>query len=166
MGDRKLQSVTRADVDAFVDWMLVSGRKRGGKPGTPLSARTVQLTLVHFQKACDDSVDERLMSINPCRRVKRPKQRKPEHELWSDDETRAFESAAARDRLHPVITLQCLGLRPEEVCGLRWRRDVYLSTRELSIRIVRTLVDGNVIEKPPKTAAGKRTLPLDDALVA
>ena len=62
--------------------------------------------------------------------------------------------------------MQCLGLRPEEVCGLRWRRDVYLTGRELSIRKVRTLVDGKPVEKPPKTAAGKRTLPLDDALAA
>jgi integrase len=98
--------------------------------------------------------------------VKRPKAAKPEHELWSDKETRSFEKAAADDRLHPVITLQCLGLRPEEVCGLKWRRDVKLVKRELAINIARTLVDGKPIEKPPKTKAGERTLPLDDALAA
>lgn len=166
LGDRKLQSLTRADVDALVDWMLTSGRKRGGKPGTALSARSVQLTLVAFQRACDDAVEDRLISVNPCRRVKRPKPVKPVHELWSDEETAAFDATAAGDRLHPVITLQCLGLRPEEVCGLRWRRDVYLKHRELAIQVARTLVDGTVVEKPPKTAAGKRTLPLDDALAA
>ncbi len=32
--------------------------------------------------------------------------------------------------------------------------------------MVRTLVDGQPVEKPPKTAAGRRTLPLDDALVS
>jgi integrase len=166
LGDRKLQSITRADIDALVDWMLTAGRKRGGRPGTPLSPRSVQLTLVAFQKACDDAIDERMISINPCRKVKRPKQTSSEHDLWSDDETARFEGVAAQDRLHPVITLQCLGLRPEEVCGLRWRRDVSTSSRELSIRAARTLVDGKVTEKPPKTAAGRRTLPLDDALVA
>jgi hypothetical protein len=46
LGERKLQSLMRADVDALVDWMLTAGHKRGGKPGTPLSARSVQLTLV------------------------------------------------------------------------------------------------------------------------
>ena len=60
-------------------------------------------------------------------------------------------------------TAQCLGLRPEEVCGLHWR-DVDLPGRVLRIRTVRTLVDGVPVEKPPKTAAGKRVLPLDDAL--
>jgi integrase len=166
LGDRKFQSVTRSDVDQLVDWMLTSGRKRGGKPGTPLSARSAQLTLVAFQTACDDALDERLISVNPCRRVKRPKQVRPVHELWTDAEAAQFEEAAAGDRLDPVITLQCLGLRPEEVCGLRWRRDVDLGERTVEIQVVRTLVDGKAVEKPPKTGAGHRVLPLDDSLTA
>jgi integrase len=165
-GDRRIQSIERPDIDALVDFMLTSGRKRGGKPGTGLGPRTVQLMLVAGQRAWDDALDERLVSVNPFRRVKRPRQVKPVHELWSDEETAKFEAVAAQDRLHPVITMQCLGLRPEEVCGQRWRRDVDLKDRELTIQVVRTLVDGQVIEKPPKTDAGKRTLPLDDALTA
>jgi len=164
LGDRKLQAITRRDVDNLVDWMLTSGRTRGGKPGTGLAPRTVQLMLTHFQRACEDAVDERLMPTNPCRRVKRPKQERPEHDLWSDEEMARFDAAAAADRLHPLITLQCLGLRPEEVCGLKWTA-VDLVGRTLHIRLSRTLVDGQVVEKPPKTAAGKRVLPLDDALV-
>jgi integrase len=162
-GDRRLQSITRRDVDSLVDWMLASGRKRGGKPGTGLAPRTVQLMLTHFQRACEDAVDERLMPTNPCRRVKRPKQERPEHDLWSDADMARFDAAAAADRLHPAITLQCLGLRPEEICGLKWTA-VDLTDRTLRIRLSRTLVDGRVVEKPPKTAAGKRVLPLDDAL--
>ena len=156
LGGRKMQSLTRADVDALVDWMLTAGRKRGGKPGTALSPRSVQLTLVAFQRACDDAIEDRLISMNPCRRVKRPRQDKPVHDLWSDEEAARFEAVAAQDRLHPVITLQCLGLRPEEVCGLRWRRDVSLPKRQIAIQVVRTLVDGKPTEKPPKTDAGMR----------
>ena len=166
LGDRRLQSVTRVDVDQLVDWMLTSGRKRGGQPGTGLSPRSVQLTLVAFQRACDDAIEDRIISINPCRRVKRPRQLKPVHDLWTDEETSRFQAAAEGDRLGAVITLQCLGLRPEEVCGLRWRRDVNLAGRTLKIQIARTLVDGHAVEKPPKTSAGARVLPLDDALVA
>lgn len=164
LGERKLQSVTRSDVDQLADWMLTEGRKRGGTPGTGLSPRSVQRTLAVFQKACEDAIDDRLISVNPCRRVKRPKQVRPVHELWSDDETVQFGKAAAEDRLAPVIILQCLGLRPEEVCGLRWR-DVNLAAGTLTIRMARTLVDGKPVEKPPKTDAGKRVLPLDSTLV-
>jgi integrase len=166
LGERKFQTITRWDVEALVDWMQTAGRKRGGRPGTPLGPRTITLMLTHFQKACEDAVEEKLIGTNPCRKVKRPKQDKPEHELWSDEETARFEAEAAADRLHPVITLQCLGLRPEEVCGLRWRRDIKLPKRTAEIKMVRTLVDGQVVEKPPKTDAGARTLPLDDALTA
>jgi len=61
--------------------------------------------------------------------------------------------------------LQCLGLRPEEVCGLRWRNG-NLRTGELAIVRVRTLVDGRAVEKAPKTNAGRRVLPMDAALTA
>ena len=33
LGDKPLQSVTKADVERLVDWMLTSGRKRGGTAG-------------------------------------------------------------------------------------------------------------------------------------
>lgn len=165
LGDRKLQSLARTDIDGLVSWMQTQGRKRGGKPGTGLSARTIADTLAIFQLALDDALDERLIAYNPCRRVKRPKQAAPAHELWSDEETARFEAVAERDRLAPVITLQCLGLRPEEACGLRWHRDLNLTAGTLRIQGVRTVVDGKPVEKAPKTAAGKRTLPLDRTLV-
>jgi hypothetical protein len=40
-GAKPLQKLTTTDVENLVDWMLTSGRKRGGKPGTGLSPRTV-----------------------------------------------------------------------------------------------------------------------------
>ena len=52
------------------------------------------------------------------------------------------------------------------MCGLRWRRDIDLSGAVLDVKMVRTLVDGRPVEKKPKTAAGKRALPLDDVLAA
>ena len=166
LGTKKMQDLDRWDIERLVDWMATRGRKRGGKPGTPLGPRTISLMLLHFSAACEDAVDEKLMGTNPCRKVKRPAQVKPAHDLWSDEETARFAAAAAEDRLNPVIELQCLGLRPEEVCGLHWRRDVKLAKRLLQIQGARTIVDGKVIEKGPKTAAGGRDLPLDEALAA
>jgi len=68
--------------------------------------------------------------------------------------------ASAREALLTVGTL-----RPEEVCGLRWR-DVDLAASTITIRTARTLVDGKPVEKAPKTVAGERVLPLDCTLVA
>jgi hypothetical protein len=38
LGTRPLQSITKADIEDLMDWMLTAGRRRGGKPGTGLSA--------------------------------------------------------------------------------------------------------------------------------
>jgi hypothetical protein len=43
LGERKLQSVTKADIEKLVDWMPTSARKRGGKSGTGLGPRSVRL---------------------------------------------------------------------------------------------------------------------------
>jgi hypothetical protein len=45
LGDRPFQSITKADIDDLMDWMVTSGRRPGGKPGTGLSGRSARLTL-------------------------------------------------------------------------------------------------------------------------
>ncbi len=61
------------------------------------------------------------------------------------------------------MLLSLLGLRPAEVCGMRWA-DVDLAAETISVVNARTLVatDGGmvVVEKGPKSSAGQRTLPL------
>jgi integrase len=61
------------------------------------------------------------------------------------------------------MLLSLLGLRPAEVCGLRWD-DADLEAETIAIRTTRTLVATEhgmiVVEKATKTRAGKRTLPL------
>ena len=53
LGDRPLQSLTKADIEDVIDWILTSGRKRGGKPGTGLSARSARLTLGRLTAALE-----------------------------------------------------------------------------------------------------------------
>ena len=60
LGGRKLQSITRADIEELRDWMRTCGRRRGGTPGTPLGARSVRLTLGRLRAALDDGVPGRL----------------------------------------------------------------------------------------------------------
>lgn len=67
------------------------------------------------------------------------------------------------------MLLALIGMRPGEVCGLRWAEDVDLDRETLTISNVRTLVwteqGAQVVEKDPKTDAGKRTLPLPAPVV-
>lgn len=164
LGAREVQAIEKSDVDALLTWMHSSGRKRVGKPGTGLSAATVNLTRSTLIMALDVAVAERKMAYNPARLTKPVKAVKPVHVLWSDDEEAAFFALAEKDRVAAVIELFARGLRPEEVCGIRWT-DLDLTEKVAHVgQNVRTVVAGKAVDKGAKTEAGSRPLPLDDEL--
>ena len=165
LGDRPLQSVTKADIEALVDWMLSSGRRRGGEPGTGLGARSVRLTLGRLKAAFEMAVDEGRLARNVVRLVTPPTYKPAERDTWSTAEVRKFLRAAERDRLHVAWRLSLYGLRRGEVLGLRWA-DVDLKAKTLTVAQARVLVDYKVRIEEPKSHNGKRTLPLDDELVS
>jgi integrase len=162
-GSKPLQKLSTADIEDLVDHMLTSGRKRGGKIGAPLSPRTVQLTLSRLRAALNDAVNRHLLEWNVAAPVKCPSQVKTQRQPWTDAEVRVFLSSLTGQRLHAVMLLSLLGLRPAETCGLRWS-DIDLDAGTLTVETTRTLVatdDGMVVvEKGPKSASGRRSLPL------
>jgi integrase len=160
LGERQAQSVDREDIEALRDWMLTSGRKRGGKTGTGLSARSVQLTLGRLSAAFELGVRDRKITHNPVRYVETPKQVKRDPDTWSAEQVRTFLAAARADRLHAAWRLTLYGLRRAEVCGLRWT-DVDLIAGTISVAETRTVVEGRIVVKAPKSRRGVRTLPLD-----
>lgn len=168
LGAVQLQKLTTAHVEDLIDWMLTSGRRRGGKPGTALSPRTVQLTLGRLKAMLDDAVHRKLVPYNVAAPVKCPAQVKTVREPWDEDDIRAFLSSLD-ERTRPILTLSLIGLRPEEVCGLRWT-DVDLDGQTLRVLNARTLVATDngleVVEKGTKTEAGRRTLPLFEPLTS
>lgn len=165
LGTRHAQAIDREDIEALRDWMLTSGRKRGGKPGTPLGARSVRLTLGRLSAAFELGVRDRKVTHNPVRYVELPKQVKRDPDTWSAAQVRVFLTAAADDRLHAAWRLTLYGLRRAEVCGLRWS-DVDLATGMITIAQTRPVVEGTVIVKAPKSQRGTRTLPMDVELIA
>lgn len=82
-----------------------------------------------------------------------------EGDVWTADQMTRFLDSVAGHRLGGCLALSLLGLRREEVAGLRWS-DVDLDAGEL--RIVRARVDVNGREEvgDPKTARSVRALPI------
>jgi integrase len=165
LGHRELQSVTKADIENLVDWMLTEGRRRGGKPGTGLGPRSVRLTLGRLKAAFEMAVDEGRLVRNVVKLVTPPEYTPGEREVWSKLQVRKFLRTATKDRLHAAWRLSLYGLRRGEVLGLRWS-DIDLKAKTLTVSQARVLVDYRVRVEPPKSRNGKRTLPLDDELVS
>jgi integrase len=165
LGTRKLQSITKADVEVLMDWMLTSGRKRGGKPGTGLSGRTARLTLSRLTAALEMAQLEGKLVRNVAKLVTPPEHTPRERETWSKAQVKKFLGKARGDRLHAAWRLSLYGLRRGEVLGLRWS-DIDLRAKTLAVNQSRVLVEYRVLTEEPKSRNGKRTLPLDDELVA
>jgi integrase len=169
LGAVPLQKLTTVHAEDLVDWMLTSGRKRGGKVGTGLGPRSVQLTLSRFRSALDSAVHRRLVEYNVAAPVKCPSQVRTEREPWIAAEVRVFLGSLTGERLQAVMLLSLLGLRPAETCGLRWA-DVDFDASTLTVAVTRTLVASDhgtvVVTKAPKSSSGKRTLPLPPQVTA
>ncbi|MGH3480567.1 MAG: site-specific integrase [Nocardioidaceae bacterium] len=169
LGAVTLQKLTTSDVERFTDWMLTSGRRRAGKPGTGLSPRTVQLTLSRLRSALNAAVQRHVVEWNVASAVACPAQSAVKREPWTEAEVRKFLASLAGERLQAVMLLSLLGLRPAEVCGLRWV-DVDLDDETLEIVTTRTLVATDegiiVVEKGPKSKSGHRVLPMPSVVVA
>jgi len=148
-----------------MDWMLTAGRRRGGKPGTGLSGRTARLTLGRLKAALEMAVLEGKLVRNVAKLVEPPEHTQRERATWSKAEVKKFLAKASRDRLHAAWRLSLYGLRRGEVLGLRWS-DIDLKAKTLTVRQARVLVEYRVRIEDPKSRNGKRTLPLDDELVA
>jgi len=159
LGQRAARSITRADVEQLRNWMLAEGRRRGGKPGTGLGPRSVQLTMgrlaAAFEQACRDS----RLAANPCRYVKMPATAEREATTWSENELKRFLAAAAGERLGACWLMSALGLRRGEVLGLKWS-DISLIEGTVTIRRTRVLVNAKTIVKSPKSPRSWRVLPL------
>ncbi|MEU0214319.1 tyrosine-type recombinase/integrase [Streptomyces sp. NPDC006265] len=177
LGTRRVQQLSEEDVEAFVDWMVTSARRRGGKVGTGLGVRSIQLTMGRFRSALNLAVRRGWVVRNVAEHVRisrdartKAKQNKPEYKPWDEAEVKAFIEASKDHRLFGVMLLALIAERPAEVCGARWADDVDLDgAGTIAIGNTRTLVydrrlekgeRNKVVEKQPKTENGKRVLPL------
>jgi integrase len=158
-GHRKARDVTREDVEAYRDHLRAAGRRRGGKAGSGLSPRSVNLSLQQLEAAYSLAEKDGKVAVNPVRWVKRVKSEETEHAEWSEEQVRKFIATVSGDRLFAVWLLSLLGLRRGEVLGLKWS-DISFTSGTLTIVRARVLVEGAVHEKSPKSRRGKRTLPL------
>ncbi|WUB60717.1 site-specific integrase [Streptomyces sp. NBC_00582] len=167
LGNIRLQDLTEEHVEEWRDWALTHGRVRGKGAGTPLSVTTVDMSLARLKEALGRAVTRRLVYVNVAAHVSIPRrarkeERKTKEEVlpWNVQEVQKFIHGIRGDRLYAALLLSLMGLRPAEVCGLRWE-DVDFENATIVIANTRTMMGNrHVVEKDTKSLAGERELPL------
>ena len=152
-GPVRLSEIDTQSVEAFVTWL----QKRTGTP-------TIIPTLQLLRRVLKKAVASGLLPFNAASPVDAPPYARPDAEeepegVWDDTQARTFLATADSDRLAAAWRLTFLGLRRGEVCGLRWS-DIDFGTGTLTVRNNRSQVGSTPMDGPPKSAAGRRTLPL------
>ncbi|WP_394298084.1 tyrosine-type recombinase/integrase [Streptomyces griseus] len=129
----------------------------------------MEMSLARLKEALNRAVARRLVAANVAQEVTIPRKvRMAERRVkavvqpWNVEEVHAFVRAVNDDRLYAPLLLSLMGLRPAEICGMRWA-DVDLGKAALSVANTRTLMGNKtVVEKDTKSLAAERQLPLPD----
>jgi integrase len=161
IGHRKVQDLTRSDVDGLVSWLA----SEGGMRGKGLSRVSVVYTLGRVHQVLAYAVAEGLVLANVAEGVKAPRKRHEEAEtetaVWSPDEMLRFRHVSDSHEWAAAWRLTLSGLRRSEVLGMRWR-DVDTDAGTVTITQGRVLVDGKTtVIDAPKSAASWRVVPVE-----
>jgi integrase len=154
LGGRRLTLLSVRDVQQYLSIRLEAGD----------SVRKVQIMRTVLSSALTRAVREELISRNVARLVELPESRRATIHPWSADEAKRFLTAAKSDPLYAAFVLLIFyGLRRGEALGLRWE-DIDLDAGTIRIRQQLQRIRGELLQAPVKTSAGKRDLPLLDAV--
>ena len=163
LGGVKVAALTPALVTDFTTTLRTT-KSAKGRAG--LSIRSTQMAVGVLKAACQWALLNGYLGRNPVQGVRRPKLQRVPMTSWSTEQAKAFLEFTKDDRLSFAWwLLLARGLRRGELCGVRWE-DVDLDGQVLRINRTRVTVEGRTIDSTPKTESGRRSIPLDPALVA
>jgi integrase len=165
LGGVPLRELAPAHLSDLYARLLRSGR-RDGRPGG-LAPRTVGHVHRAVHRMLKQAVRWQLIARNPAADLELPSVPKAEMvTLTRDQARRLLDAAAARPLMYWLVLLGvATGARLGELLALRWA-DIDLDAGTVRIGASRRMVGGRMEVKPPKTAAGVRTVTLGQSTVA
>jgi integrase len=156
VGTIELQALDEPMIELFIAGLTDRG----------LAAKTVKNVHAVLSKALGDAHRMKLVNRNAAHGTVLPARATPTVPTWTAAELRRFLEHVAGDRWAPMWRLiATTGIRRGEALGLRWR-DVDLERGTVTITNQRTVAGGSIVEGPPKTASGRRTISLDSGTLA
>lgn len=156
LGDVLLHNLSPIKLQAYYTAMM---KEKG------LSANTVRRHHDLLSAALHTAQRMDLMSRCPTDHTEPPRHVPYEASFYSAEELKTLYTMVEGHKLELVVKLTgSLGLRREEVCGLRWK-SVDFRRRQISIQEARTTAGADVFLKETKNKASCRTLYMDDELL-
>lgn len=160
LGTKRLQALTREDLDSVVQTLTASG----GRKGAGASPSTIAQYLTIVSTVLSGAVAEGLVRANVARQVRKPRQVIVEQQSWTRDEVLKFLEYTSELRLSALFRLLAVGARRGEVLGLTWQ-DVDFEAGTVSISRSRGLVRNRIVVDEPKTPNSRRVLYVDEPTV-
>ena len=144
---------------ALADWSA----SLTGKGGKALAPATKRRAIVRLKSVMAHAKRMRWLTYDPSADLESPEQKSvtatAAEDIWTPEQMGKFLDHVTAHRLGGCFALTLLGLRREEVGGLRWS-DLDLETGALRIRQARVDVNGRDMIVATKTDRSARDLPL------
>lgn len=176
LGDRPVQSITKADIlrvrNDLRDGKSTSGTwnaptklpKLAKKTRGPWKATSINPMLAHARAIWDDLMKQGIVLRNTPALVEALPTEKVEYTTLTAQQVTALIAGTAGDRYGVGWHLAVLGLRRGEIAALRWD-DVDYTSGRLRVFLGRTPVAGGSQIGPVKTTASARQLPMPPDLI-
>lgn len=163
LGDKKIGSVTTADVQKLYNRLRENGRQNEHyEKGNALSDSYVRAVHMMLHQAMERAVRERLIVKNPTDGTTVPKPNYAPKQILTEEQLEKFLEVVRQDPVWSdfFYTELTTGLRRGEICGLKWQ-DFEETTGRLHIRrAVTNRKGGGVKVGETKTEKGSRVIQL------
>ncbi len=155
LGDIPVQQLTPTHIQQYYTMLL---RDKG------LSANTIRRHHDLLSSALRTAMRQDVLIRCPTDRVEPPRVIPKEAKYYSPENLKRLYAEVEGTWLELVVKLAgCLGLRREEICGLKWT-SVDFNRRRIHIQEARTAAGANIIQKETKNRSSNRVLHLTDDL--
>lgn len=148
LGHLPLKAIKTNDIQILIN-DLISKKK---------SPKTIRNVYNNLNAALEKAVVLRMIPYNPCKGTVLPKLQKYQAQVYSAADIQQALAAADSLSIYLIILLGAtVGLRRGEMAALQWS-DINFSNNTISITQNRVHTAKGVIQKAPKSEAGKRTI--------
>ncbi len=130
-----------------------------------LSPTTVRYHVMLLHDVLETAVKRELVARNVCDLVDAPARARVERRMWDEEQIRVFLGEAKRSSVYYPLYLTAImtGLRQGELLGLRWQDVDFTGWITVQQKFYR--LGGQQLWGPPKTAKGRRMVPLHPAVL-